>query len=213
VSERELSCDIPYDLLMKIQTGTLAYRYRGLRLLKNPFDLALYPLLLEKVRPRTLIEIGSLDGGSALWFADQGSLLGLDLRIVSIDLNPPEGAPDPRITFLPGDARELRGALPEALMESLPRPLVVVEDASHFAGTTEAVLDFFDGWLRQNEYIVIEDGILSDMRVAGLYDGGPLLGIQRFLARSGSSYEVDRALCDYFGRNVTWNVDGYLRRI
>ena len=26
-------------------------------------------------------------------------------------------------------------------------------------------------------------------------------------------YEIDRSLCDYFGHNVTWNVDGYLRRV
>ena len=34
--------------LMTIQRGTMAYRYRGLPLLKNPFDLALYPLLIEQ---------------------------------------------------------------------------------------------------------------------------------------------------------------------
>ncbi len=63
------------------------------------------------------------------------------------------------------------------------------------------------------EYIVIEDGILSDMRVAALYDGGPLLAIEQFLERNGGRYEVDRNYCDYFGSNVTWNVNGYLRRL
>src|SRR5258708_34070910 len=51
------------------------------------------------------------------------------------------------------------------------------------------------------------------MRVAGLYEGGPLRAIHDFLARTGGRYEGDRGLCDYFGRNVTWNVDGYLRRV
>ena len=32
------STDLPYELLMKIQQGTMAYRYRGVPLLKNPFD-------------------------------------------------------------------------------------------------------------------------------------------------------------------------------
>ena len=54
--------ELPYELLMKIQEGTMAYRYRGVPLLKNPFDLAIYPLLLERARPRTLIEIGSYRG-------------------------------------------------------------------------------------------------------------------------------------------------------
>ena len=81
---------------------------------------------------------------------------------------------------------------------------MVVEDANHFAGTTAAVLDFFDAWLQPDEYIVIEDGILTAMRVADAYDGGPLRAIHEFLARSGDRYEIDRSLCDYFGtqRNV-----------
>jgi len=117
------------------------------------------------------------------------------------------------VSFLQGDARELGTVLTPGLMKAVKRPLIVVEDSSHLAGTTAAVLEFFDPWLRSGEYIVIEDGILSDMRVAHLYDGGPLPAIEAFLEQSGGRYEVDRSLCDYFGKNVTWNVNGYLRRL
>jgi cephalosporin hydroxylase len=204
--------DINYELLMKIQQGAMAYRYRGLPLQKNPFDLALYLRLLTQARPQTLIEIGAYQGGSALWFADQASLLGLDLEVVSIDLEVPEGVANPAVSFLQGDARELGTVLTAAIMNAVKRPLMVVEDSSHLAGTTAAVLEFFDPWLRSGEYIVIEDGILSDMRVSELYDGGPLRAIDAFLEKSYGRYEVDRSLCDYFGKNVTWNVNGYLRR-
>lgn len=200
--------DIPYDLLMKIQQGAMAYRYRGLPLLKNPFDLAIYPLLLDRLKPRTLIEIGTHRGGSALWFSDQRP----EMRIYSIDLLAPV-AVAPNVTFLQGDARNLGAVLPPELMKSIDRPLLVVEDSSHLAGTTAAVLDFFDRWLRPGEYIVIEDGILTAMRVADTYDGGPLRAIHDFLSRTNGRYEIDRSLCDYFGTNVTWNVDGYLRRV
>ena len=67
--------------------------------------------------------------------------------------------------------------------------------------------------MRAGESIVIEDGILTDMRVADQYGGGPLHAIHEFLAKHRGAYEIDRALCDTFGRNVTWNVDGYLRRV
>lgn len=204
---------LPYDLLMKIQQGTMSYRYRGLPLQKNPFDLALYPMLLERLRPRTLIEIGSYAGASALWFAEQGQQLGLGLSVLSVDLNPPADSSHPSVTFLQGDARDLGASLTPSFMQALEHPLMVVEDSSHLAGTTAAVLDFFDPWLLPGEYIVIEDGILSDMRVADLYDGGPLRAIREFLARTGGRYEVDRTLCDHFGENVTWNVDGYLVRL
>jgi cephalosporin hydroxylase len=201
--------DIPYELLMKIQQGTMAHRYRGVPMLKNPFDLALYPLLLERAQPKTLIEIGTHAGGSALWFADQRP----GMQVLSIDLQTPEGVEHPSVRFLRGDAHQLGGVLTPALMESLARPLLVVEDSSHMAATTAAVLDFFDRWLRPDEYIVIEDGILTAMRAGEAYGGGPLRAIHEFLARTGGRYEIDRTLCDTFGHNVTWNVDGYLRRL
>lgn len=187
----------------------MAYTYRGRPLLKNPFDLAIYPLLLERLRPRTLIEIGSHRGGSALWFADQRD----DLRVWSIDLEPPADAVHPRVTFLRGDASNLDATLTPAFLDAIERPLLVVEDSSHQADTVASVLAFFDAWLRPGEYIVIEDGILDAMRVPDLYGGGPLRAIREFLGRTGARYEIDRSLCDYFGRNVTWNVDGYLRRV
>jgi cephalosporin hydroxylase len=200
---------LPYEQLMAIQAGSMSYRHRGLSMYKNPFDLALYPILLDRLRPRTLIEIGSGAGGSALWFADQARIAGLDLRVVSVDLRPPTGVEHPAVEFLEGDARALEAVLRPG---ELARPLLVVEDASHQAGTTAAVLDFFDRWLEPGEYIVVEDGILTAMRVPELYDGGPLRAIHEFLAREGDRYEIDRSLCDYFGANMTWNVDGYLRR-
>jgi cephalosporin hydroxylase len=204
---------IDYDLLMGIQQGTMAYRYRGIPLLKNPFDLALYTLLLDHAKPRTLIEIGSFRGGSAVWFSDQGRALGLELSVVSVDREAPENVGAPNITFLEGDADALGAVLSPAFMNALQRPFLVVEDSSHLAGTTAAVLDFFDPWLRAGEYIVIEDGILTDMRVAEQYGGGPLRAIEDFLQRKPGRYAVDRHFCDYFGRNVTWNVNGYLRRL
>lgn len=201
--------EIPYELLMKIQQGTMAYRYRGLPLLKNPFDLALYPLLLEAVRPATLIEIGSYGGGSAVWFAEQQP----GMRVVSVDLEPPHGVEHTNVEFLRGDACRLGATLTDERMASIARPLLVIEDSSHVAGTTAAVLDFFDRWLRAGEYIVVEDGILTAMCAAATYDGGPLRAIHEFLERTNGRYEIDRSYCDYFGRNVTWNVDGYLRRV
>lgn len=201
--------DLPYELLMKIQQGTMNTRYRGVPMLKNPFDLALYAMLLERAQPATLIEIGTHAGGSALWFADQRP----GMQVWSLDLEPPDAVSHPNVQFRRADAQRLGEVLTPEVMESLARPLLVVEDSSHLAGTTAAVLDFFDSWLRPGEYIAIEDGILTAMRAAETYDGGPLRAIHEFLARAGGRYEIDRTLCDYYGRNVTWNVDGYLRRI
>src|SRR5207237_10311735 len=46
-------------LLDTIQRGTMAYTYKGIPALKNPFDWAVYPMLVWEKRPQTIIEIGS----------------------------------------------------------------------------------------------------------------------------------------------------------
>jgi cephalosporin hydroxylase len=135
------------------------------------------------------------------------------MRVWSIDLAPPSGVTHPAVTFLRGDARELGAVLTPDVMRTIERPLLVVDDASHVASATTAVLEFFDEWLQPGEFIVVEDGILTAMRVEQAYDGGPLRAIHDFVSRSDGRYEIDRALCDYFGTNVTWSVDGYLRRV
>src|SRR5215217_4783933 len=45
--------------------------YAGVRLAKLPEDLRVYEHLMWASKPNTVIEIGTLDGGSALWFRDR----------------------------------------------------------------------------------------------------------------------------------------------
>jgi cephalosporin hydroxylase len=211
-----LGCALPRCRLQDIQRGTMNYRYKGVPTYKNPFDLALYQLLLWETKPRTLIEIGSKFGGSALWFADVLRNFEINYEIHSIDLNPVLDQVIPDVTFHRGDGRNLSATLPPDMMARLPRPLMIIDDADHRADTTLAILRFFDQWLQKEEYIIVEDGIVDDLfepdRMAEI-DGGPRSAIRQFLAERDSYYEIDSRLCDYFGTNVTWNVNGYLRRV
>ncbi len=204
--------DIPYDLLMKIQTGTLAFSYKGVPMLKNPFDLALYSRLLWDLKPRTIVEIGSNAGGSALWFADQSAIMGIPARVISVDITPVENVRHAAVTFLAGDGRDLGAVLPRGALAELPRPLLVVEDADHAYETTRAVLGHVAPVMAPGEMVVVEDGILTAMRVETHYNGGPVRAIAEFLAAHGGDWQVDRTYCDFFGHNVTWNVSGFLRR-
>ena len=52
----------------------------------------------------------------------------------------------------------------------------------------------------------------TDQGYAERFDGGPKQAIDEFLAER-CEFEVDRRYCDFVGRNVTYNVDGFLRRV
>jgi cephalosporin hydroxylase len=202
---------LPKHLLESIQRGTLAYTYKGIPTLKNPFDWALYPKLLWEARPKTIIEVGSNQGGSAAWLADTMRTYGFACQIHSIDINRvPLQLPD--VTFHQGDANLLEQSFSPDFMRSLGRPLLVIEDSSHRMDASLSVLNFFHDWLDSGENIIIEDGIITAMGDALMYGGGPLAAVERFLESHASEYEINTHYCDWFGQNVTWNVNGFLRR-
>jgi cephalosporin hydroxylase len=193
----------------------MAYSYKGVPMLKNPFDLALYQLLVWELKPRTVIEIGTNAGGSALWFADLLRTYGIEGTVHSIDVQRPEQS-FPGVRFYRGDGRRLGATLRPEMMAAFLRPILVIEDADHRPETTLAALRFFDPWLRPGEYVVVEDGNIDDLfdaAAAAPFDGGPLRAIAEFLADRGDDYEIDQRFCDYYGRNVTWNVNGYLKKL
>jgi cephalosporin hydroxylase len=204
--------DLVRPLLDSIQRGSLRYTYRGVQTIKNPFDWALYPVLLWETRLGTIIEIGSNRGGSALWMADLMRAFALRCHVHSIDINPVRDLTADGVTFHDGDARRLDQTLSRDFLLALPRPLLVIEDSDHHAITTLAVLRFFDEWLAPGEHIVIEDGIVTALGEAAQYGGGPHDAIAHFLSERPGRYEIDTRHCDWFGQNVTWNVNGFLRR-
>jgi cephalosporin hydroxylase len=215
VNGRAFASSLDAQALDRIQAGTMRTVYRNVPFFKSPFDIALYLQLLSQLAPRTVIEIGSKFGGSALWFADMLTAQGVpDARVLSVDIELLATFTDPRITFLHGDARRLDAALPAALLRQCPRPWLVIEDSSHHYPECIAVLDYFHAHLQPGDYIVVEDGVVSQLTAAHYrqYQHGPNRAVADFLARHGDSYEIDAGLCDRYGHNATYNPNGWLRR-
>lgn len=213
---RKCDTDIPTATLDTIQSGVMRSAYRGVPFFKSPFDIGLYLQLMSRLRPATVIEIGCKFGGSALWFADMLSAQGMDqCSVVSIDIKPLADFTDPRIRILTGDAADLGAVLTPELLSTCARPWLVIEDSSHFYEHTAAALAFFDDHLEPGDYIVVEDGIvgsLSDPHYA-TYQNGPSRALADFLDRRGDRYEIDTDLCDFYGRNATYNPNGWLKRL
>ena len=202
---------LPVKNVKKIQEASFEYKYKNRSLTKNPFDLALYLKLLQQVRPRTIIEIGSFEGGSACWLSDQCTALGLDTQVISLDINPPRNLEDSstgKVKFLYGDIYNLFASDLTVEISKYARPFLYIEDGPHdYEGCTKA-LQFFDYFAQSGEYIVIEDGILKDLKYRK-YKNGPNRAIIKFVT-SNDSYSIDRSYCDFFGYNVTWNTNGYI---
>lgn len=197
------------DALASIQAATFRYRWDGLPLIKSPFELANIPLLIGQLRPGTIFEIGSWKGGSAIWMRSIARSLGLDTHVYSADTTPPAIERD-GVTFVQGTTAR---PFSDAVLQAAQRPWLVVEDASHTSADTLACLRFFATWLHVGDYYIVEDGIVDALGLGQGLNGGPLVAIRTFLDEMGGDYEIDRTYADFWGPNMTWAPDGYLRRV
>lgn len=210
VSPRRSS--LPRHTMDTIQASLFGYSYHGHPCYKNPFDLALYTLLLDRERPRTIIEIGSAGGGSAAWFAGQMRAHGVNSRVISVDIVRQKWVKEPGVRFIKGDALDLAASQLPALLEQAERPFFVVDDGAHTYDTVLASLEFFRPHLRSGEYMVVEDGVVADLGLRS-YEDGPNRAMDEFMRRHPGEFVVDRSYCDFFGHNVTWATNGFLRRV
>jgi len=176
--------------------------YKGLVNLKAPFDLVLYANLIWELQPRTIIELGALQGGSALWFADQLDALVGDASVHSFELHDQAihaRATHPRLTFHRADLRDL-STLPADVIDQLPHPWLVVEDA-HV--NTEGVTRFFAARMQLGDYMVWEDLLLDLWTTHDAHAKAIALA-------AACGLVVDAKYADAFGTNVTTAPNGWL---
>ena len=202
---------VPVKLQRSIQSGIMKMSYRGSGFFKSPFDVSLYLKLVQELQPKLIIEIGSAEGGSAKWFADLVKAINLDCEVHSFDITPPALDVSSPLFFHSGDIHQLEDTCLGELLESNSGPVLVSEDGPHTYEGCLAALSYFASRLRSGDYIVIEDGNLRDL---GFWDlkNGPNRAIKHFLRNNQGIYEEDRELTGFFGPNVTWNTNGWLRK-
>jgi cephalosporin hydroxylase len=213
--ERSYRSGLPRDVLLRMQQALHHQRYRGVQMVKNPLDLMLYYRLVERVRPATIIEIGSKAGGSGLFFGDLMLNLGIEGRVHSFDVVPAENVSHPNVTFSYGNGRNLDDVLEAGGIAAMSRPLLVVEDADHTEETTGAVLAFFHQHLELGDWIVVEDGNLSDLYPEIYPEGnsGPHRALQAFFRRHAADYRIGAEYCDFYAYNGTSASNGFLERV
>lgn len=163
--------------------------YRGRVLAKMPEDLRTYQHLIEECQPDVIVEIGTYDGGSALWFADQlGILSPRDWRtsfpsVVTLDIKQmTRSLDDPRISFLIGDIKD--PASRDAIRSKVAgKKVMITEDGHHSYDTTLAALMGLADLVPRGSWIVVEDGVVDEVDLKlPRYRGGVQPAINTFLA-------------------------------
>lgn len=184
------------DVLLTCQGAPALMRWRGVPLMKNVFDFAMYPALIAELRPRTIFEIGSGLGASAAWLAEHLAMSGIDGRVHSVDRVKVE-TQYPHVIFHHGDCAVPETLFAAELLCTAPHPWLVIEDAHH---NVAAVIGHMHRYLTPGDYLIVED---SDIKRDAL---------RAFLAAHSSAYLVDTRFTDNFGRNATCAADSIFVR-
>ena len=182
--------------------------YRGVPMIKCPFDYVIYQMILNDVKPDLVIEIGTNTGGCALYLADIVEKFGGQVHTIDI-----EKRIDPRVLgqnnikyFTDGyEGYDLRNA-------ANFKNILVIDDGSHQYQDVLDALKKFSPIIATGSYFIVEDGIINEIGEERRHHGGPLKAIREFM-KGNREFIVDRSWCDFFGVNATFNVNGYLKKI
>jgi cephalosporin hydroxylase len=222
--------------LEKIHIGVFKTLYRGISMQKFPFDYVMYQMIMSEVKPDLVIEIGTMHGGSALYFADLMDILKIEggevhtIDIVSLqdrkeaeaangsyippnmDLNYPEiVSSHPRIKCFFNGYEEYDLSNCEGF-----KKILVIDDGSHKYEDVLSCLNKFKDVVGIGSYFIVEDGNAYDLPFKEEYkewlNGGPLRAIFKFLSTNSDNFGIDYRWCDMFGINSTYNTYGYIKR-
>ena len=166
------------------QGAGTTFSWRGVPCFKASYDIAIYAMLIDELRPGTIVELGAGAGGSSLFFADLCVAAGLATRIVSID-NTIAKISDPRIAFVQSDCSDWLATAAKSKPD-LPRPWLLIED---FHGDLGGFIEDIDLVLEAEDYLVIEDSYSKQKRIAEVMAKRP--------------YLIDSKYTDFFGVNCT----------
>jgi len=174
-------------------------RWKAVPLFKTVYDLNIYTMTLWNLRPKTIIELGSGIGGSAIWLADTMKVCDIQGNVYSVDLQKSVLEHDSE-TFVQGNCLEIGKVFEDEFLAAADHPWLLIEDA-HV--NVYGVLCFFHPYIARGDYVVVEDSM----------NPGKLEAISRFMTEYPDLYKVDTYYTDFFGRNATCAMDSIFTRL
>ena len=196
-------------------------RWLGVPVLQWPTDLILMQELIAELRPRMIVETGLYLGGTAVYYASLLHLLGIEGRVISIDIEiHPEarrnidGSPyRDRIRLIEGDSKS------DAVHAELQRQLagesnvLVCLDSDHSYAHTLGELRAFAGYIPVGGYMVLFDTICEDLADTPNGDpawkqDNPMAALRQFLSEN-PNFSTDQRFGKYL---VSFAPQGFLKR-
>jgi cephalosporin hydroxylase len=172
-------------------------KFLGVTCQKSVSDLWNYQEILAELRPRLVVEFGTDEGGSALFFAEIMKLVDPRSSVLSIDIDHSRVADvvrlHPHIELLTVDSasqaaadriRALRYPFPE-------RPAFFIVDSDHTTPHVLRELYQLRELTRPGDYVIVEDGNINGHPVLPDWGPGPWEALDQYAAEYPDDYQHD----------------------
>ena len=182
--------------------------WMGYKAAKCPMDMWVYQELMHKLQTDLLVETGTLQGGSALFFAQMFDLMGRG-KVLSIDIDLPDGLPEhPRIEYVKGSsiaADVLAKVESEAAQAA---SVMVLLDADHKAPYKHEEMRCYGRFVTPGSYMIAEDTCFDAFPTFPEYGPGPAAAVKKFM-QGNEEFEVDHSLERHL---ITFVPGGFLKK-
>lgn len=177
-------------------TKRKVFKWKGLTLMKDPMSLATYQQFLQDFKPKTILEFGTYECGSALWMSDILDCIKVDCKIYTFDINLVK-SPKKNIITIQSDNYDIKKFVEnnKKMLENLEHPILVIEDSHQ---NIYHLLSEINKFLHKGDYIIIEDTKSIEKHDI----------MEQFLRFK--NYSIDTFYCDLWGENNSWNINSYL---
>jgi len=190
--------------------GSVLHRtsWMGVGLLKCPLDLWIYQEIMFEMKPDLIIETGTHNGGSALFFSHLFDILGKG-EIITIDVNRPANPPQhPRITYITSSSTDPNTVNRVRERAAGKSSVMVVLDSDHTAPHVLNEMHAYHSLVTPRNYMIVEDTNINGHPALPGWGPGPFEAIQAFM-KQNQDFEIDYG-CEKL--HLTMNPCGYLRK-
>tara|TARA_Y100000816_G_C26082150_1_gene570469 strand:+ start:943 stop:1707 length:765 start_codon:yes stop_codon:yes gene_type:complete len=225
-NEREIKSDIYSDTIKNVSMGKYKIKWKNIDLMKDPLSLICYQQLLNDIPFKTIFELGTYEGGSALWFHDIMTLLCKDFKIYSFDIDSSllKTESNNNMKFNNLDVNSLNDKTTFFLNDNTlntyddvilkyPKPWLVIEDCH--VNVVDS-LSHFAKYATAGDYIVVEDTNPLGPKYSCMthetytsFGEKKLLEVEKFV-NVYPKFKVDSYYTDLFGYNSTWQWNSIL---
>jgi cephalosporin hydroxylase len=189
--------------------------WMGIDTWKSASDMWNYQEILVDLKPSLVIEFGTNQGGSALFFASVMRQIGQPFKVFSVDVTHrplnPAARQDPDILFV--ESRSTVPAIAEhiqRLKAEFPGKIFTILDSNHAMNHVLAEMKLLRPLLSAGDYLIVEDSMLNGHPNLPGWGPGPYEAIEAYEQEFPNDYTHDFERENKFG--WTFAPYGFLTR-